>query len=167
MLGQLAFRPLPRDGFELFDASLLVGSQVSTQRLFTDLDQFGNLSVRQIMALQPQGLHLLLHAWMGMVETFVMKCFSFFFRESDGKHGEHSEEEWSCLDKTFSFLYRPLFTVYKSQIFNRARYNAGKSSIISIFGVGTRSGAWHWLSSRIERCSFILKNESVGLNMAA
>ena len=88
MLGQLAFRPLPGEGFKFFDASLLVGSQVSAQRFFADLHKFGNLSVGQIVALQPQSLHFLLHARMGMVKTFVMKYFPIFFRELDAKHGK-------------------------------------------------------------------------------
>jgi transposase len=49
----------------------------------------------------------------------------------------------------------------------RELYNAGKSRIFSIFGVGTRSGARQWISSRIERCALTLKNQSVSLNMAA
>jgi len=111
MGGQCTFRSLPRDDFKLFDAFLFVSSQVGAQSLFADLDELGNLSVRQIMTLQPQGLHFLLHAGMGVVKTLMMKCLSFFFRELDGKHGKRPEEEPSCLDKTFSLLYRPLFTV--------------------------------------------------------
>jgi len=81
MWGQFAFRSLPRNDFKLFDASLFVSSQVRAQSLFADLDQRGDLSVRQIMALQPQGLHFLLHARMGMVKTLMMKFLSLFFRD--------------------------------------------------------------------------------------
>ena len=102
MASQFTLGAAPIQDFQPLDSALLVCHQVFVQRGLADADKLRDLGMRQSVTLQPQCLHPLLDARMGMVKAFVMKRLFFLVAESNLKHGEKPKRT-PCFDMADPF----------------------------------------------------------------
>jgi hypothetical protein len=74
---------------ESFNAPLLILMQIAHQGVAVYSRQPANVLVRHALALEPQHLHLLLHARMRMMKAFLMQRLFLCFAELDPDHVWH------------------------------------------------------------------------------